>query len=243
MKSSTKNQPIIIIRTSNESYSHYIYRQQAELPSAVVEWLKDEVTLTDASVAKVQNYLTSDEVGLTKLSEILELEEEMVQHIEALLPKLKQKKLRPAIGRLRGGGTAATAVTPAMANLSVSGAGGGGAAVEEEAARQKEAADAKAAKATAAAEAKAKKERAAAVEARRKAEAAEAKAKTRTVAAKAKASKPNLFFRPAEQKKQNEALYGASQNGEMGKLEAAIAAGAEVDWHNPGYVSELSELE
>ena len=241
MKSSTKNQPIIIIRTSNESYSHYIYRQQAELPSAVVEWLKDEVTLTDASVAKVQNYLTSDEVGLTKLSEILELEEEMVQHIEALLPKLKQKKLRPAIGRLRGGGPAAAAVTPAMANLSMSGAGGGGAAVEEEAARQKEAADAKAAKATAAAEAKAKKERAAAVEARRKAEAAEAKAKTRAVAAKAKASKPKLSA--AEQKKQNEALYFAAQKGEMGKLEAAIAAGAEVDWHNPDRVSELSELE
>ena len=53
MKSSTKDQPIIIIRTSNESYSDCIYRQQAELPSAVVEWLKDEVTLTDASVAKV----------------------------------------------------------------------------------------------------------------------------------------------------------------------------------------------
>jgi len=29
----------------------------------------------------------------------------------------------------------------------------------------------------------------------------------------------------------------------MGKLEAAIAAGAEVDWHNPDMVSELSELE
>ena len=29
----------------------------------------------------------------------------------------------------------------------------------------------------------------------------------------------------------------------MGKLEAAIAAGAEVDWHNPDRVSELSELE
>ena len=117
MKSSTKDQPIIIIHTSNEPYSDCIYRQQAELPSAVVEWLKDEVTLTDASVAKVQNYLTSDEVGLTKLSEILELDEEMVQHIEALLPKLKQKKLRPAIGRLRGGGTAAAAVTPSSPHL------------------------------------------------------------------------------------------------------------------------------
>ena len=78
---------IDIIHSSNESYSDCIYRQQAELPSAVVEWLKDEVTLTDASVAKVQNYLTSDEVGLTKLSEILELDEEMVQHIAALLAK------------------------------------------------------------------------------------------------------------------------------------------------------------
>ena len=37
----------------------------------------------------------------------------------------------------------------------------------------------------------------------------------------------------AEQKKQNEALWDAAENGEMGKLEAAIAAGAEVDWHNP----------
>ena len=46
-----------------------------------------------------------------------------------------------------------------------------------------------------------------------------------------------------EQKKQNQALYGAARDGEMGKLEAAIAAGAEVDWHNPDLVSELSELE
>ena len=46
-----------------------------------------------------------------------------------------------------------------------------------------------------------------------------------------------------EQKKQNQALYGAAQNGEMGKFKAAIAAGAEVDWHNPDKVSELSELE
>jgi len=29
----------------------------------------------------------------------------------------------------------------------------------------------------------------------------------------------------------------------MGKFKAAIAAGAEVDWHNPDHVSELSELE
>ena len=47
----------------------------------------------------------------------------------------------------------------------------------------------------------------------------------------------------AEQKKQNQALYDASEEGEMGKLEAAIAAGAEVDWHNPNDVSELSKLE
>ena len=46
----------------------------------------------------------------------------------------------------------------------------------------------------------------------------------------------------AEQKKQNEALYCAARDGEMGKFKAAIAAGAEVDWHDP-YVSELSELE
>ena len=46
-----------------------------------------------------------------------------------------------------------------------------------------------------------------------------------------------------EQKQQNEALFGAARSGEMGKLEAAIAAGAEVDWHNPNHVSELSELE
>ena len=79
------------------------------------------------------------------------------------------------------------------------------------------------------------------MEARRKAEAAEAKAKTRAVAAKAKASK--LKRSAEEQKKQNEALFGAARDGEMGKLEAAIAAGAEVSWHNPNMVSELSELE
>ena len=61
--------------------------------------------------------------------------------------------------------------------------------------------------------------------------------------AAAAAAKPKLSAE--EQKKQNEALFDAARDGEMGKLEAAIAAGAEVDWHHtdPGYVSELSELE
>ena len=45
------------------------------------------------------------------------------------------------------------------------------------------------------------------------------------------------------EKTQNQALYDAASYGEMGKLEAAIAAGAEVDWHNPDRVSKLSELE
>jgi serine/threonine protein kinase len=46
-----------------------------------------------------------------------------------------------------------------------------------------------------------------------------------------------------EQKQQNKALFDAAKKGEMGKFKAAIAAGAEVDWHNPDRVSELSELE
>ena len=46
-----------------------------------------------------------------------------------------------------------------------------------------------------------------------------------------------------EQLEQNEALYDAAAWGDMGKLEAAIAAGAEVDWHHPRSVSELSEVE
>ena len=46
-----------------------------------------------------------------------------------------------------------------------------------------------------------------------------------------------------EQKQQNQALHHAAQNGYVGKLEAAIAAGAEVSWHSPNNVSELSELE
>ena len=117
---------------------------------------------------------------------------------------------------------AGNASSELFVNMSIGG-GGGGASAEVQA------------------QAQAKKERAAAVEARRKAEAAEAKAKTRAVAAKAKASKPKLSA--AEQKKQNKALFDASENGEMGKLEAAIAAGAEVDWHNPNHVSELSKLE
>ena len=66
-------------------------------------------------------------------------------------------------------------------------------------------------------------------------------AKAAKAATAAKKKKKELSAE--EQKKQNEALYWAARNGEMGKLEAAIAAGAEVDWHNPDRVSELSELE
>ena len=72
------------------------------------------------------------------------------------------------------------------------------------------------------------------------AKAARAKPKPKAAAAAAGA-KPKLSAE--EQLEQNVALYGAARYGEMGKLEAAIAAGAEVDWHNPGRVSELSELE
>ena len=57
------------------------------------------------------------------------------------------------------------------------------------------------------------------------------------------ATPPSIAEAAEEAKKQNEALYGASEKGEMGKFKAAIAAGAEVDWHNPLKVSELSELE
>ena len=70
-------------------------------------------------------------------------------------------------------------------------------------------------------------------------EAAEAEAAAAAAAALAAAG----LREGATQKEKNEALFGASQNGEMGKLEAAIAAGAEVDWHHPDLVSELSELE
>ena len=66
------------------------------------------MTLTEAHAAKVLDYLVSDEVGLTELSEIAELDEAMVEHVEALLPPLKRKKLRPAIEKLRSGGGAAT---------------------------------------------------------------------------------------------------------------------------------------
>ena len=59
----------------------------------------------------------------------------------------------------------------------------------------------------------------------------------------ATAAKKKKELSAEEQKQQNEALYDAAKYGEMGKLEAAIAAGAEVDWHNPDMVSELSELE
>ena len=69
--------------------------------------------------------------------------------------------------------------------------------------------------------------------------AAAAEASAAAAAAAAAASKPKLSAE--EQKKQNEALYFAAQKGEMGKLEAAIAAGAEVD--SKHVVSELSELE
>ena len=74
------------------------------------------------------------------------------------------------------------------------------------------------------------------------AKAARAKPKPKAAAAAAAAG-AKLKLSAEEQKQQNQALYGASENGEMGKLEAAIAAGAEVDWHNPDVVSELSELE
>ena len=72
------------------------------------------------------------------------------------------------------------------------------------------------------------------------AKAARAKPKPKAAAAAAGA-KPKLSAE--EQLEQNKALFHAATLGDMGKLEAAIAAGAEVSWHNPDMVSELSELE
>ena len=96
-----------------------------------------------------------------------------------------------------------------------------------------------AAKAKAEAEAKAQKERAAAAEA----EAAARRQRQAAAAAEEASATKKKGLSAEEQKQQNKALYGAARFGEMGKLEAAIAAGAEVDWHNPDKVSELSELE
>ena len=103
------------------------------------------------------------------------------------------------------------------------------------AAKAKAEAEAAAAAAKAAQRAR-EKERLAAEKAAAAAAAAEAKA-----AAAAPTKKKELSAE--EQKKQNEALFDAARYGEMGKFKAAIAAGAEVDWHNPDRVSELSELE
>ena len=96
-----------------------------------------------------------------------------------------------------------------------------------------------AAKAKAEAEAKAQKERAAAAEA----EAAARRQRQAAAAAEEASATKKKELSAAEQKQQNEALYGAARDGEMGKFKAAIAAGAEVDWHNPDRVSEWSELE
>ena len=86
---------------------------------------------------------------------------------------------------------------------------------------------------------------AAAATAKAKAEAEAAARRQRQAAAAAEeaSATKKKELSAAEQKKQNEALYDASEKGEMGKFKAAIAAGAEVDWHNPDKVSELSELE
>ena len=96
-----------------------------------------------------------------------------------------------------------------------------------------------AAKAKAEAEAKAQKERAAAAEA----EAAARRQRQAAAAAEEASATKKKELSAEEQKKQNVALYDAARWGEMGKFKAAIAAGAEVDWHNPNQVSELSELE
>ena len=237
-------------------------------PPAVVAWLS-ELEISTGVVAEVLAYLCGEEVGLTKLSEMAELEDDMLQHVEEKLPRLKRKNFRPAIEKLKGAAAAAAAkeeeeqqqkrreaeAAAAAAKAKVE------AEAEAEAAAAKAKAEAKAkAKAkveaeaeAAAAKAKAEAEAAAAA-ARAKAEAeaaaaaAKAKAEAAAVAAKAKAAaaaaaKPKLSA--AEQKKQNQALFDAAYNNDVGKLEAAIAAGAEVDWHHtdPDYVSELSELE
>ena len=183
-------------------------------PPAVVAWLS-ELEISTGVVAEVLAYLCGEEVGLTKLSEMAELEDDMLQHVEEKLPRLKRKNFRPAIEKLKGAAAAAAAKE------------------EEEQQQKRREAEAAAAAAKAKAEAEA-----AAAKAKVEAETAAAKAKAEAEAA---AAKPKLSAE--EQKKQNEALYDAAEKGEMGKLEAAIAAGAEVDWHNPDMVSELSELE
>ena len=77
-------------------------------PPAVVAWLA-ELGVNTGIVADVLAYLCSEEVGLTELSEMAELEDDMLQHVEEKLPRLKRKKLRPAIEKLKGAAAAAAA--------------------------------------------------------------------------------------------------------------------------------------
>ena len=92
----------------------------------------DELGVSADVATQILNYLCSDNIGLTELRELPELDEAMLTRVESMLPKLKQKKLRPAIAALRkagsssGGGGGGGGAADAMANLSVSGGGGGG---------------------------------------------------------------------------------------------------------------------
>ena len=97
----------------------------------------DELGVSANVAMQILNYVCSDDIGLTELSELTALDEAMLTRVESMLPKLKQKKLRPAIAALRkagsssgsgggGGGGGGGGAADAMANLSVSGGGGGG---------------------------------------------------------------------------------------------------------------------
>ena len=77
-------------------------------PPAVVAWLS-ELGVNTGIVADVLAYLCSEEVGLTELSEMAELEDDMLQHVEEKLPRLKRKNFRPAIEKLKGAAAAAAA--------------------------------------------------------------------------------------------------------------------------------------
>ena len=181
--------------------------------------------LADAAAAKAGH---GDEAGA--LGACLIAADELVR-LSPLMPSVGTK-VQACRAKLAQVEEAAAAAAKAKAEAAAK------AKAEAEAKAAKAKAEA-AAKAKAEAEAKAQKERAAAAEA----EAAARRQRQAAAAAEEASATKKKGLSAAEQKKQNEALYDAAKQGEMGKLEAAIAAGAEVDWHNPGYVSELSELE
>jgi hypothetical protein len=74
----------------------------SQLPAEVCDWFT-ALGLSQSVVVKAAEHVCSDEIGVSEIEELLELDEKDLMGVRELLPKVKVKRFNAALDLLRGG--------------------------------------------------------------------------------------------------------------------------------------------